>query len=54
MAGVMCAVAGLLLAAADRHLVAASLDMSMADRFLGSRVGLTPIARPSGRATCGR
>jgi hypothetical protein len=47
IAGVMCAAAGLLLAVADRHLVAASLDV-MADRFVGSSVGLTPIARALG------
>ena len=47
LAGLACAVAGLVLALADRHLVAASLDV-MADRFLGSSVGLTPIARALG------
>ena len=47
IAGGMCAAAGLLLALADRHLVAASLDV-MADRFTGSSVGLTPIARALG------
>jgi hypothetical protein len=36
-----------LLALADRHLVAASLDV-LADRFRGSSVGLTPIARALG------
>jgi DNA-binding winged helix-turn-helix (wHTH) protein len=45
--GVLCAAAGLLLALWDRHLVAASLD-AMADRFVGSSVGLTPIARALG------
>jgi DNA-binding winged helix-turn-helix (wHTH) protein len=45
--GALCAVAALLLAVADRHLVSASLDV-MADRFLGSSVGLTPIARALG------
>ncbi len=45
--GLACAVAGLVLALTDRHLVAASLDV-MADRFLGSSVGLTPIARALG------
>ena len=47
IAGAVCAAAGLLLALADRHLVAASLDV-MADRFAGSSVGLTPIARALG------
>jgi DNA-binding winged helix-turn-helix (wHTH) protein len=47
IAGSLCAVAGLLLAVADRHLVAASLD-GIAERFAGSSVGLTPIARALG------
>ena len=47
VAGGACAAAGLLLALADRHLVAASLD-AMAERFAGSSVGLTPIARALG------
>jgi hypothetical protein len=47
VAGLTCALAGLLLALADRHLVAASLDL-LADRFYGSTVGLTPIARALG------
>ena len=47
IAGAVCAAAGLLLALADRHLVAASLDV-MAERFAGSSVGLTPIARALG------
>ena len=47
LAGASCAAAGVLLALADRHLVAASLDV-LADRFRGSNVGLTPIARALG------
>ena len=47
IAGLTCGLAGLLLALANRHLVAASLDL-LADRFLGSAVGLTPIARAFG------
>jgi DNA-binding winged helix-turn-helix (wHTH) protein len=47
IAGLTCGLAGLLLALADRHLVAASLDL-LADRFFGSAVGLTPIARALG------
>ena len=47
IAGSLCAAAGLMLALADRHLVAASLD-GIADRFAGSSVGLTPIARALG------
>ena len=42
--GMACAVAGILLTLADRHLVASSLD-AMAAIFDGSRVGLTPLAR---------
>jgi DNA-binding winged helix-turn-helix (wHTH) protein len=42
--GLACAVAGLLLALAGRHLVAASLDV-LADRFAGSAAGLGPLAR---------
>jgi DNA-binding winged helix-turn-helix (wHTH) protein len=47
IAGLTCGLVGLLLAVANRHLVAASLDL-LADRFLGSAVGLTPIARALG------
>jgi DNA-binding winged helix-turn-helix (wHTH) protein len=47
IAGLTCGLAGLLLALANRHLVAASLDL-LADRFLGSAVGLMPIARALG------
>jgi DNA-binding winged helix-turn-helix (wHTH) protein len=47
IAGLACGLAGLLLALANRHLVAASLDL-LADRFRGSAVGLTPIARALG------
>jgi DNA-binding winged helix-turn-helix (wHTH) protein len=47
IAGLTCGLAGLLLALANRHLVAASLDL-LADRFRGSAVGLTPIARALG------
>jgi DNA-binding winged helix-turn-helix (wHTH) protein len=47
VAGAFCAAAGVLLALADRHLVAASLDV-LADLFRGSSVGLTPIARALG------
>jgi DNA-binding winged helix-turn-helix (wHTH) protein len=47
LTGLTCGLAGLLLAVAGGHLVAASLDL-LADRFLGSAVGLTPIARALG------
>jgi transcriptional regulator HilA, main transcriptional regulator of SPI1 len=45
--GLACAAVALLLALADRHLTAASLDL-LADRFFGSSVGLGPIARALG------
>jgi hypothetical protein len=45
--GLACGAAGLVLALFDRHLVASSLDL-LAERFIGSGVGLTPIARALG------
>lgn len=48
--GVACAVAGLVLTLAGRHLVGASLD-ALASAFNGSSVGLAPIARLLGEET---
>lgn len=42
--GLACAIAGVLLTLADRHMVASSLDV-MASAFDGSDVGLAPLAR---------
>jgi DNA-binding winged helix-turn-helix (wHTH) protein len=42
--GLFCGTAGMLLAMAGRHLVAASLDV-VADGFAGSSLGLAPLAR---------
>jgi DNA-binding winged helix-turn-helix (wHTH) protein len=48
--GAACALAGLLLAVAGRHLVGASLDV-LADQFAGSAAGLGPLARLFGEQT---
>jgi DNA-binding winged helix-turn-helix (wHTH) protein len=49
LTGASCAAACIGLAVADRHLVAASLDV-VANRFEGSAVGLAPIARLLGES----
>ena len=48
--GLACAVAGILLTLAGRHLVASTLDV-MASAFEGSDVGLAPLARLLGEQT---
>ena len=48
--GVCCAMAGILLTLAGRHLVGSSLD-AMASAFEGSDVGLAPLARLLGEET---
>ncbi len=48
--GAACAIAGLVLTLASRHLVGSSLDM-LASAFNGSSVGLAPLARLLGEET---